>query len=117
MSKGSTDRNLLVGILALQMEFIDQVKLINAMQAWIFQKPTHLEDLLHQQQAINQETREFLKAMAEKHVQLHDNDAGKSIAALSSVSSVRKRLHDLKDSEVEIKKYDKVVGAKLTQCA
>lgn len=101
MSKGSTDRNLLVGILALQMEFIDHVKLINAMQAWIFQKPTNLEDLLHQQQAINQETREFLKAMAEKHIQLHDNDAGKSIAALSSVSSVRKRLHDLKDSEVD----------------
>ena len=101
MSKGSTDRNLLVGILALQMEFIDQVKLINAMQAWIFQKPTNLEDLLHQQQAINQETREFLTAMAEKHIQLHDNDAGKSIAGLSSASSVRKRLHALNDSEVD----------------
>lgn len=100
MSNGATDRNLLVGILALQMELIDQTKLIGAMKAWIFQKSTNLEDILVQQGFINQESKEFLRAMAEKHIELHNNDAGKSIAALSSASSVQEQLANLNDADV-----------------
>ncbi len=101
MSNGQSDRNLLVGILALQMEFIDQTELINAMRSWIFQKDTGIEDLLLQQKSIEQETRDFLKAMAEEHIRLHKNDATISMAALSSTSSVLKQLDDLNDAEVD----------------
>ena len=34
----STDRNLLFGILALQMDFISRDGLIGAMNAWVLQK-------------------------------------------------------------------------------
>ena len=34
----STDRNLLFGILALQMDFIDREQLVAAMNAWVLEK-------------------------------------------------------------------------------
>ena len=40
------DRNLLWGILALQMEFISRDALIGAMNAWALEKHRDLEDLL-----------------------------------------------------------------------
>jgi eukaryotic-like serine/threonine-protein kinase len=38
MSQADTDRNLLFGILALQMDFISRDALIAAMNAWVIQK-------------------------------------------------------------------------------
>jgi len=38
MSQPSTDRNLLFGILALQMDFISRDALIKAMHTWVLDK-------------------------------------------------------------------------------
>jgi serine/threonine protein kinase len=100
-SHASTDRNLLIGILALQMDLISQQQLIQAMQAWLLSKQIPLEDLLLQQKAVQPESRDFLRSLAEKHLQLHSNNAERSLAALSSSTSVRKKLQDLNDSGID----------------
>ena len=42
----STDRNLLFGILALQMDFISRDALVGAMNAWVIQKDKPLGEVL-----------------------------------------------------------------------
>ncbi len=46
MSERSADRNLLFGVLALQMDFLTQEQLIQGMQAWVLEKSQPLENLL-----------------------------------------------------------------------
>ncbi len=100
MNNFVTDRNLLVGILGLQMEFVTESQLISAMQAWIFRKADKIEDILLEQQAIKPETRDFLTGMAERHIALHHNDPAQSLASLSSLGPVRKQLRNLEDDDV-----------------
>jgi serine/threonine protein kinase len=100
-SRASTDRNLLIGILALQMDLISQQQLIQAMQAWLLTKQMPLEDLLLEQRAVLPESRDFLRSLAEKHLQLHAHNVERSLAALSASTSVRKKLQDLNDSGID----------------
>ena len=46
MSGPSADRNLLFGILALQLDFIDRNQLIAAMNAWVLDKSRTLGAIL-----------------------------------------------------------------------
>ena len=82
MSSFETDRNLLVGILGLQMGFITEPQLISAMQAWIFRKSEKIEDLLLEQKALQLDMHDFLVGMADRHIAVHANDPSKSLAAL-----------------------------------
>jgi hypothetical protein len=92
MSQPTADRNLLFGILALQMDFIDRDALIKAMNAWVLEKTKPLGQILLEQGALQPEDRALLDTMVRRHLELHGNDAEKSLAALSSVGSVRKEL-------------------------
>lgn len=95
------DRNLLVGILALQMEFVTQSQLIEAMQRWVLEKEKPIEALLFEADVINAETREFLKSIAQQHLKLHSDSVQKSLASLSSLGSLGDELLELQDSAVE----------------
>ncbi len=94
MRKSSNDRNLLIGILALQLHLITQPQLITAIQAWMLSKSVPIEDSLLQHKAVTENEKWFLTALAQQHLTLHKNSAEESLAALSSISSVRKRLDD-----------------------
>ena len=96
-----SDRNLLVGILALQMDFIDREQLIAAMNSWVLQKSKRLDQILLEQNSLRDDTRALLVAMVEKHLELHGGDAEKSLAAVSSFGSVRDELRDLGDPQVD----------------
>ena len=37
----AADRNLVFGLLALQMDFVTREQLLDAMHAWMLDKPTH----------------------------------------------------------------------------
>ncbi len=100
MSEQSSDRNLLLGILALQLDFIQQHQLIAAMQQWLLHKSTKLEDILLRQDAIDEEKRDFLVSIVQKHLQFHDDDPKESLASLSSLSSVKKELDKLADPDL-----------------
>ena len=53
MFLAAADRNLLFGILALQMDFIGRDALIAAMHAWVLDKAKPLGDILVEQRALD----------------------------------------------------------------
>jgi hypothetical protein len=56
----TADRNLLLGILALQTDFITRDALIAAMNTWALQKHRPLEDILVDQGALDPADRDSL---------------------------------------------------------
>jgi serine/threonine-protein kinase len=97
----AADCNLLFGILALQMDFIHRDALIAAMNAWVLKKNKPLGQILQEQRALASDARALLEALVHKHIALHDNDAVKSLAALSSIGSARQALGQLADSDLQ----------------
>lgn len=82
----SADRNLLFGILALQMDFINREQLVAAMNAWVVQKATPIGELLLLQQALDRDKHALLQALVETHLDLHGGNAHNSLSALGSLS-------------------------------
>jgi hypothetical protein len=101
MSKAHADRNLLFGILALQMDFISRDALIGAMNAWVLEKTRPLGQILTEQGALRADLRHFVETLIEKHLEAHDNDAEKSLAALRPLPSVRQDLAKIADADLE----------------
>jgi tetratricopeptide (TPR) repeat protein len=96
-----TDRNLLFGVLALQMDFIDREALVRAMHAWVLDKHKALAQLLVEQGGLAAEHRNLLEPLVEAHLRAHGGDPQRSLAALGSVRSVREDLSRLADAEVQ----------------
>ena len=84
MSGKSTERNLLVSVLALQLDFATPPQLINAIREWALQKSTSIEAILVQQQAIDEGMQQLLKTLAEKHIEVHDADPCISLSSLTN---------------------------------
>jgi hypothetical protein len=89
MPTANGDRNLLFGILALQMDFIVRDALVRAMNAWVLDKAKPLSQILVEQGALSASRRALLEPLVQEHIQQHGDDAGKSLAAVSSVGSAR----------------------------
>jgi hypothetical protein len=99
-SRPTADRNLLLGILALQMDFISRDALFAGMHAWVLDKAKSLGQILLQQGVLRPDRHELLEALVQKHLEMHDGDAQKSLADVSSVSSVRQELEQIADPDV-----------------
>lgn len=99
---GSADRNLLFGILALQMDFITRDQLVAGMNAWVLDKAKLLGQILVEQEALDDDNRAWLEAGVERHVAKHDNDSSKSLSALSSLGSARMELERFADPELQV---------------
>lgn len=95
------DRNLLFGILALQMDFIDRDALIAAMHSWVLDKGKSLGEILVQHGKLRPEFNDALEQMVAAHLKAHDDDPQESLAALSSVSRIRAELGALDDADVQ----------------
>src|SRR5260370_34597296 len=96
----AADRNLLFGILALQMDFIRRDALIAAMHAWVLDKAKPLGEILREQKVLGADEHALLEALVQKHLALHGNEPAKSLAALSSVGSARQELEQIADPEL-----------------
>lgn len=101
MSSNSADRNLLFGILALQMDFISRESLIKAMNDWVLEKQKRLGEILVANDALSPQNRDLLEQMVDAHVESHGGDPKKSLVSLSSVESVRDDLAKLDDSDIQ----------------
>jgi len=86
-SQPTADRNLLFGILALQMEFIHRDDLVASMNAWVLDKTKPLGQILCDQGSLGAEEYALLEALIRKHLERHGNDPGKSLAAVNSTGS------------------------------
>jgi serine/threonine-protein kinase len=96
----SADRNLLFGILALQMDFISRDALIRGMNAWVLDKHKPLGQILLEQGALREVTRAALEVVVQQHLEQHGNDPQRSLAAVSSVGSVRRDLEQVADPDI-----------------
>lgn len=96
-----TDRNLLVGILAVQMDFISGRQLVMAMNAWIVQKQRPLEEILREQEALSPETLLLLQAVVGKYLARHEQDAGLALTAISSLPEVVAPLQGVADEDLQ----------------
>jgi hypothetical protein len=101
MASADADRNLLFGILALQMDFISRDALIAAMQAWGLHRAKPLGQILLEQGALQDDTQALLEALVQKHLDLHDNEIQRSLASLSSIGSLRTELNVIADPELQ----------------
>jgi eukaryotic-like serine/threonine-protein kinase len=97
----SADRNLLFGILALQLDFIQRDDLIRGMHAWILEKAKSLGEVLIEQGALLPARRSLIESLLEEHLRVHKGDVHKSLAALTVPSNVRTKLMELSDEELQ----------------
>jgi serine/threonine-protein kinase len=101
MSSAPSDRNLLFGVLALQMDFIDRDALIAALHAWVLEKKRTLGEILVQQEALQADQRNLLESLVEAHLALHNHDVEKSLSAVAVPTPLRAELRSLADLDVQ----------------
>src|SRR5262249_38388658 len=94
-------RNLLLGILALQMDFIGRDALIAAMHAWVLDKAKPLGQILQEQGALPPQERALLETLVDRHLRHHGNDPQQSLAALAAPPAVRDERARLADPDVQ----------------
>jgi serine/threonine-protein kinase len=95
------DRNLLFGILALQLDFISRDNLIQAMHAWALEKSKLLGHILMDQGIMSSDEHALLESLVQKHLERHSNDPERSLAALSSTGMVRQDLEEIADVQLQ----------------
>jgi hypothetical protein len=100
MRDSASDRSLLFGILALQMDFITRDQLIAAMNAWVLDKSQTLGQVLRAQQALCEDEHSLLESLVQKHLERHGNDPGQSLAALSTPAPARQELERIGDDQL-----------------
>jgi serine/threonine protein kinase len=97
----TADRNLLLGILALQVDFITHDALLAAMKAWVLEKHRPLEDILVDRGALDPADRDLLRPMVDRHIARHGGP-DRSRAALSTDGRVISEiLRTVFDTEVQ----------------
>jgi serine/threonine protein kinase/formylglycine-generating enzyme required for sulfatase activity len=100
MPSFSSDRNLLFGILALQMDFISRDALIAAMHAWMLDKAKPLGQILREQRHLTEADHALLEAMVRRHLERHGDNPRNSLAALSFAGPLCQDLQRLPDSDL-----------------
>jgi WD40 repeat protein/serine/threonine protein kinase len=100
MPSSTSDRNLLFGILALQMDFVSRESLIKAMSDWVLDKGELLGTILVRNEALSRRHRDLLEQMVDAHIEAHEGRPEKSLAVLSSVESLSRELEQLNSVEL-----------------
>jgi serine/threonine-protein kinase len=95
------DRNLLFGILALQMDFVTRDALLTAMNAWVLAKHKPLGQILVEQGGLAPEEHALVEAVVHRHVHNHGGDPQRSLAAVSSLHSLRQELEQVADPDLQ----------------
>ncbi|WP_435011979.1 protein kinase domain-containing protein (plasmid) [Tundrisphaera lichenicola] len=100
-TRDDTSRSLLLGLLALQSNFIDRDALLTAFATWLADRSRSLGQILLDRSALPPSRHMFLEVLVAEHLKLHDDDPEKSLAALSSIGSVRRDLDQLGDPDLQ----------------
>jgi serine/threonine-protein kinase len=95
-----SDRNLIFGLLALQMDFITCEQLLDALGAWMLHKDTPLGQLLRERGVLNERRAALVEGLVAEHVAQHGSPQA-SLAALRVEANVRQDLDRLDDADVE----------------
>ena len=96
----NSDQNLLYGILALQLDFIDKDQLVTAMQAWVLDKKKSLGEILVDNGHLKPQRRVVLDNLLEEHLAEHGHDVRKSLASLHPTAGVHEELQSIADRQL-----------------
>lgn len=107
------DRNLLFGILAVQMNFVAHDALIAAMHVWVLERSKPLGRILVEQQALSPSRQSLLEQLVNEHLTAHDGNAEKSLAAAGGVGPIRDDLQHITDPELHAT-LDRIVANRET---
>jgi serine/threonine protein kinase len=100
-SPRETGRNLLFGVLALQNNFIGRDDLVSAFTTWYADKSCPLAQVLVDCGALDAPRRVLLEALMSEFLKQHGSDPAPSLAALSSIGSVRDELSRVGAADVQ----------------
>lgn len=96
----SADRNLLFGIFALQNDFVTRDQLVEAMNAWVLEKSSTLEQIFKRRGFLNNDELELLGALVRRQIARH-GDVQQSLSSMELTSSVRNTLFHIKSDDVQ----------------
>ncbi|HEX3151671.1 MAG TPA: protein kinase [Gemmataceae bacterium] len=97
MSQALADRNLLFGVLAVQMDFVTREQLVNAMNAWSHDKTRSVGDILRSHKVIAADEQELLDALVNKHLVRHGNELGKCLESIGPAGPIGEALSSITD--------------------
>lgn len=87
------DRNLLFGVIALQMDFVSRDALIAGMTAWATTDKTRsLGSVLVSQGNLTEQDRLLIEPIVDRHVEIHGGDASLSLNSISDGPTTRELL-------------------------
>src|SRR5262245_15323770 len=92
--------DLLFGVLALQNDFINREQLLAAFGIWVTDKARPLARILADRGALDEARRMLLEALVAEHLKRHGGQTEASLAAVSSLGSVREDLERLDDADL-----------------
>jgi eukaryotic-like serine/threonine-protein kinase len=99
-SPSSADRNLLLGVLALQLDFLTRDALIAGMNAWAVDKTKPLGRILCEQGALPPARLGLLDALVDDHLDRHGGDVEASLASASNGSTLAESFDGVADPDV-----------------
>lgn len=100
MAEQGTQRNLLAGVLALQLDFVRPEDLVAALRKWSETKAEPVADILVTNGQLDARRRDLLLGLVDEHLKQHDNDTAQCLAALSVSESLRDDLLQIADPEL-----------------
>src|SRR5262245_40026433 len=100
MPPQSADRNLLFGIVALQMDFINRDQLVAGMNAWVLAKHKPLGQILSEQGALSADDTAAIESLVRRHLLRHDNNPEHSLAGLGAIGRVRDELAQVPEADL-----------------
>ena len=92
MATTLADRNLLLGILAIQVRFVSREDLIAGMNAWLRERDKPLGELLVARGAMKPEHRDLVEKLVDEDLKLYGDDALRSLASADSPSSIEESI-------------------------
>lgn len=96
------ERELLLGILALQNSFVSQDQLLTAFREWTADKSVPLAEILKTHGSLAASVRPALESLVDAHIRNHDDSAEQSLAAVSGLpEGLSERLGELEDPQLE----------------
>ncbi len=99
MSTTSADRNLLFGVLAVQLDFVSRDDLVAATNQWKQNKDQPLSKVFISQGKLNDEESKLIESVVQKHLERNGKDARKSLESIEAFQAIRTTLGELPDTE------------------
>ena len=99
MSTASTDRNLLFGVLAVQLDFVSRDDLVSVTGRWMQDQDQSLSDLLVEQGLLSAEESKLIDNVVQQHLARNNDDPKQTLESIEVFQALRSTLESMPDAE------------------